>query len=115
LEDGEWKSKYKWNEVIKDKTHITVYPNPANESLKVSISPEAEQPKNVTTAAEGSQTSLPVGFGVKRYNASQKVVYEGNSKASEIDISVKHLPEGFYTLHVTEKGTITRKHIIINH
>jgi hypothetical protein len=103
-------------------SRMQAYPNPADEILTVSLSPETSQGTTAPVSSSTSRNAAPVtkssqksSFTVRLYNPLQEVVYEANSTQAELIIPVKHLPAGFYILHVTEKGNTIRKHIIINH
>jgi hypothetical protein len=102
---------------------LQAYPNPANEILTVSLSPETVQVTSSSAPSPNSKvgqrtttkTVQNSGFTVRIYNALQSVVFEADSQEPQIEIPVRNLSEGFYILHVTQKGTTTRKHIVIKH
>ncbi|MBL7748623.1 MAG: T9SS type A sorting domain-containing protein, partial [Chitinophagaceae bacterium] len=80
--------------LVKDeKTGITLYPNPASET--------------VILAMQGTGPAR-----IKIYSASGQIVYNKETNSNSLAMNIAHLPSGFYTVEISRDGVISREKLM---
>jgi hypothetical protein len=95
---------------------FSVYPNPANNTLKIS--------NEITSSATQVNADLPLdmpttstNFEVKLFDDKAKLVLNDDnlSESKEVILDTQKIPNGTYYLHITQGKDIIKKQIIIQH
>lgn len=97
---------------------FSIYPNPADEHITVEQIMEGSSVQADTTEATFTEIRLNTpasleGFSVEMYDQIQKVVAQGTSKGTKIQLDTSSLPSGTYFLHIRHKEAVLQKQIVI--
>ncbi len=85
-----------------------IYPNPASETLTVSIGNEPER------ETMGSKASLP-SFSAVLYDGQGRQLRQGESKDGSVQFDTGRLPNGPYFLHIHHDGQVEKRQVVIRH
>lgn len=85
-----------------------IYPNPASETLTVSMGSEAER------VAVPDKSLLPP-FSAVLYDTQGRQLRQGEGRDGAVQFDTRQLPEGTYFLHILHDGQVEKRQVVITH
>ncbi|MEC3878752.1 T9SS type A sorting domain-containing protein [Parapedobacter sp. 10938] len=87
---------------------IRVFPNPANETLTISVGDDG-------ASGQAQQKNQPTVFTAIVYDGSGRQHRQGESKDGAIQFDTGNLPEGTYFVHIHKGGEVEKRQVVSRH
>ncbi|MEC3878757.1 T9SS type A sorting domain-containing protein [Parapedobacter sp. 10938] len=87
---------------------FTVFPNPANETLTISVGDDG-------ASGQAQRRNQSTVFTAILYDGSGRQHRHGESKDGKIQFETAGLPEGTYFVHIHKDGEVEKRQVVIRH